>query len=180
MKPAQVPKQFLLPDLFPITPFKSGINPHYRQVAAESSAWITSFELFSRNKRVVPSLGHSELLSAHVYPCVFHSYALLFTPILLYPTIRYASQEQLRTACDFVRLIFLESFISTSQPKTQINLLFVLDEISDDQDGKGALKTGNLFLSAMENPSIESHSDNITAITKECVYLAPMFLSSHL
>ena len=99
-----VPKQVLLPDLFAVTPFKSGINPHYHQVAAESSAWITSFDILSRNRRVVSSLNHSELLAAYVYPCVFHSYELcsyLFSLIFLYPT-RYANPEQLRIACDFV------------------------------------------------------------------------------
>ncbi len=42
-----------------------------------------------------------------------------------------AGSDQFRTCCDFV------------------NLLFVIDELSDDQDGKGARHTGEVFLSAM-------------------------------
>ncbi len=43
----------------------------------------------------------------------------------------YAQYYQFRTCCDF------------------INVLFVIDEVSDDQDGKGARHTGKVFLSAM-------------------------------
>jgi hypothetical protein len=46
-------------------------------------------------------------------------------------------------------------------------LLFLLDEISDDQDGEGASHTGDLFISAMENPAFESHNNDIVAVTKE-------------
>jgi hypothetical protein len=104
MRPTQGPRQILLPDLLSATPFESGINPHYDQVAAESSAWITSLDIFSKNRRVVLSLNYGELLAAYVYPCVFiHMYSTdtYSSPSTLCP-IRYASPERLRMACDFV------------------------------------------------------------------------------
>ena len=51
--------------------------------------------------------------------------------LLVSHTYPYAGYDQLRTCCDFV------------------NLLFVVDEISDDQDGRGARATGEIFLNAM-------------------------------
>ncbi|KAH6909048.1 isoprenoid synthase domain-containing protein [Coprinopsis sp. MPI-PUGE-AT-0042] len=45
----------------------------------------------------------------------------------------YAGYEQFRTCCDFV------------------NLLFVLDEISDDQNGQDARSTGRVFVEAMKD-----------------------------
>ena len=46
-------------------------------------------------------------------------------------TYPYADYDEYRTACDF------------------LNLLFVADEMSDDQDGEGASETGNTFIRAM-------------------------------
>ena len=52
----------------------------------------------------------------------------------------YAGHEQLRTCCDFV------------------NLLFTVDEISDDQNGKDALETGTVFYRAMSDPDFDDGS----------------------
>ncbi|EIW57365.1 terpenoid synthase [Trametes versicolor FP-101664 SS1] len=49
----------------------------------------------------------------------------------------YAGYQQFRTTCDFV------------------NLLFTVDEISDDQNGKGAYETGLTFYNAMSNPAYD-------------------------
>ncbi|OCH95452.1 terpenoid synthase [Obba rivulosa] len=53
--------------------------------------------------------------------------------LLVSHTYPYAGYEQFRTCCDFV------------------NLLFVVDEVSDEQGGKDARGTGNVFLKAMCN-----------------------------
>ncbi|EIN03697.1 terpenoid synthase [Punctularia strigosozonata HHB-11173 SS5] len=53
--------------------------------------------------------------------------------LLVSHTYPYAGYEEFRTTCDFV------------------NLLFVVDEVSDDQDGEDARKTGNVFLNAMRH-----------------------------
>ncbi|KAG5645541.1 hypothetical protein DXG03_005816 [Asterophora parasitica] len=47
----------------------------------------------------------------------------------------YAGFEQFRTCCDF------------------INVLFVFDELSDEQNGEDALATGSIFLNAMKDPN---------------------------
>ncbi|KAI0649321.1 terpenoid synthase [Trametes meyenii] len=60
----------------------------------------------------------------------------------------YADYERFRTTCDFV------------------NLLFAVDEISDDQDGKGAHATGLTFYRAMSDPSFDDGSVLCT-MTKE-------------
>lgn len=62
----------------------------------------------------------------------------------------YADFEGARTCCDFV------------------NFLFVLDEISDDQDGAGARQTGDTFLKAMSDEPCDGSL--LSRITKELVF----------
>ena len=49
-----------------------------------------------------------------------------------------------------------------------MNLLFVVDELSDDQNGKDALNTGNIFLNAMLHHEWDDHSI-LSKMTKEWV-----------
>lgn len=121
-------RQFILPDLLAMTPFKGSTNPHYLAAAAESSAWINSYNVFTDRKRAFFVQGSNELLVSHTYP--------------------YAGYEQFRTCCDFV------------------NLLFVVDEVSDDQNGQDARRTGNVFLNAMRDPSWDDGSA-LAKMTKE-------------
>ena len=60
----------------------------------------------------------------------------------------YAGLEELRTACDFV------------------NWLFTVDEITDDQDGEGARKTGEVLLKAFKDPEFDDGS-RLCKMTKE-------------
>jgi hypothetical protein len=60
----------------------------------------------------------------------------------------YAGVEQLRTCCDFV------------------NLLFTIDEISDEQSGRDAAATGKVFLNAMKNDDFDD-SSVLCKMTKE-------------
>lgn len=62
----------------------------------------------------------------------------------------YAGLEQLRTCCDFV------------------NLLFTIDEISDDQNGKDATATGLVVLNAMKDDAFDDGSV-LCKMTKEYV-----------
>lgn len=78
--------QFTLPDLLAACPFKDATNPHYKEAAAESRAWINSYNVFTDRKRAFFVQGSNELLCSHVYA--------------------YAGYEQFRTCCDFVSLIF--------------------------------------------------------------------------
>lgn len=106
---------FILPDLLTLSkPFKGSTNPHYRKAAAESRAWINSYNIFTDRKRAFFIQGYNELLVSHTYP--------------------HAGHEEFRTICDFV------------------NLLFVIDEISDDQNGADARRTGEVYLNAMQYP----------------------------
>jgi hypothetical protein len=54
----------------------------------------------------------------------------------------------------------------------QVNLLFVVDELIDEQDGKDALTTGNIFLNAMDDDTWDDHSI-FSKMTKEFVPVAP-------
>ena len=65
----------------------------------------------------------------------------------------YADCERLRTTCDFV------------------NLLFTVDEISDDQDEKGAHETGLTFYNAMRDLDYDDGT-TLCKMTKEYVPLA--------
>ncbi|KAI0671543.1 terpenoid synthase [Trametes maxima] len=113
-------KQFTLPDLLAVCPLIGSTNPHYAQAAAESSAWVQSYNILSPRKLAFLLQGSSELLVSHAYP--------------------YAPYEQFRTCCDFV------------------NLLFVVDEVSDDQNGKDARRTGEVFLNVMRYPDWDDGS----------------------
>ncbi|KAF8501379.1 isoprenoid synthase domain-containing protein [Russula emetica] len=106
---------FCLPDLLSLSkPFKGSTNPHYRKAAAESRAWVNSYNIFTNRKRAFFVQGCNELLVSHTYP--------------------HAGYEEFRTICDFV------------------NLLFVVDEVSDDQNGADARQTGQVYLNAMKYP----------------------------
>jgi len=90
---------------------------------------------------------------------MFHGEKLAFfltgsNELLVSHTYPYAEYEQFRTACDFV------------------NLLFVVDEVSDDQNGKDARQTGMVYLNVMRDPAWDDGS-KLAQMTRECV---PSFL----
>lgn len=60
----------------------------------------------------------------------------------------YAEYEEFRTCCDLV------------------NLLFVIDEVSDQQSGKDARITGEVFLNVMRNPTWDDGS-KLAAMSRE-------------
>lgn len=74
--------------------------------------------------------------------------------LLVSHTYPYAEHEQFRTACDFV------------------NLLFVVDEVSDDQNGKDARKTGMVYLNVMKDPAWDDGS-KLAQMTREWVSSIP-------
>lgn len=107
--------------------------------APESSAWVSSYNLFSDRKRTDFITGSNELLVSHTYP--------------------HADYDAFRTCCDFV------------------NLLFVIDEISDDQSGKAARRTGEVYLNAMRDPEWTDGSD-LAKMTQQYA-LARFFFASY-
>ena len=70
--------------------------------------------------------------------------------LLVSHTYPYADFDQFRTCCDFV------------------NLLFVVDEVSDEQNGKDASATGLVYLNVMLNPDWDDGS-SLAKMTKESV-----------
>lgn len=52
----------------------------------------------------------------------------------------------------------------------QVNLLFIVDEVSDDQNGVDARKTGQVLAKAMKYPDWDDGS-KLAKITKEYVRL---------
>ena len=111
-------------------PLKDATNPHHKTAAAESRAWINSFEVFSDEKRAEFIAGSNELLVSHAYP--------------------FASYERFRVCCDF------------------INTLFVVDEISDVQNGTDALTTGMIYLNILKDPTWDDGS-KLAQISRESV-----------
>ncbi|KAH9928682.1 isoprenoid synthase domain-containing protein [Fomitopsis serialis] len=63
-----------------------------------------------------------------------------YNELLVSHTYPYADYEQFRTCCDFV------------------NLLFVVDEVSDEQNGADARSTGEIFLNVMRDPTWDDGS----------------------
>ncbi|KAI0806333.1 terpenoid synthase [Irpex lacteus] len=117
---SSTPRAYRLPDLHSICHWKASFNPHYDEARAASSAWVLSYNVFTGKKLEFFKQGGSELLCAWAYP--------------------YAGVEQLRTACDFV------------------NLLFTIDEISDEQSGKDAVDTGLIVLNTMKDDKYDDGS----------------------
>ena len=115
-----IPQRYTLPDLHAICKWNSAFNPHHEEAAAASTKWVQNFGFFQGKKLEFFLAGGSELLCSYVY--------------------HYTALEQLRTACDFV------------------NMLFTIDEISDEQDGVGARKTGEIVLNALRDPNFDDGS----------------------
>ena len=111
---ATTPGSFILPDLLALLPYRTPLSPHYEQAAAESSAWLSSFRGVPAHKRRFFEQRGSELLCGYAYS--------------------YADHDGLRTAMDFV------------------NLLYVYDDIGDDQGGQEASETGAVLLNALRDP----------------------------
>ncbi|KAK7044139.1 Sesquiterpene synthase 10 [Paramarasmius palmivorus] len=68
--------------------------------------------------------------------------------LLVAHTYPYAGYEEFRTCCDFV------------------NLLFVVDEVSDEQNAEDARATGQIFLDALRDPAY-NNSSKLSRITKD-------------
>ena len=60
----------------------------------------------------------------------------------------YASEERFRICCDY------------------LNLLWMIDEISDDQDELGARTTGDIFINCLRDPEYKDNSP-LAQLTKE-------------
>ncbi|KAI0346575.1 terpenoid synthase [Trametopsis cervina] len=111
---------YRLPDLHALCHWQASFNPHYEYARAGSAEWVLSYHVFTGKKLEFFKQGGSELLCAWVYP--------------------YTGPEQLRTACDFV------------------NLLFTIDEISDEQSGKDAVATGAIVLNTLKDDQYDDGS----------------------
>lgn len=58
----------VLPDLLAFCPFEGGVNPHYKTVCIESTAWMNSYNVFLGDKRSIYEQILPELLMSHIYP----------------------------------------------------------------------------------------------------------------
>ncbi len=72
--------------------------------------------------------------------------------LLVSHTCPHAGHEEFRTFCDFV------------------NLIFVIDEVSDDQNGADARETGQVYLNALRYPGWTDGSP-LARMTGECVLM---------
>jgi hypothetical protein len=145
---ASTDSYFVLPDLLSMCHLKGATNPHYEVAAAESSAWINSYNIFTDKKRAYFIQGSNELLVSHTYP--YAGYEQVRHPLSHFYCSLSSLINQFRTCCDIV------------------NLLFVVDEVSDEQNGADARATGEIFLQAMIDPDWDDGS-KLARITKEYV-----------
>ena len=130
-------RQFTLPDLHSMCPLKIANNPHYESAAAESRAWINSFQVFSEEKRAELTAGGSELLASHAYP--------------------FAPYERFRTCCDFINILFTLDEMSDVQNRegainTGMTFLNVLNDPSWDNGSKLAQITRESVISYPSSP----------------------------
>ena len=121
-------KTYTLPDLATICKWKATFNPHHDEVAAASTQWVLAFGIFEGKKLDFYREGGGETLCSYAWP--------------------YADAEKLRTACDFV------------------NLLFTIDETTDEQSADDARKTGDVVLNALKYEAFDDGSP-LCRMTKE-------------
>ncbi|VDB89812.1 unnamed protein product [Peniophora sp. CBMAI 1063] len=106
----------------------------------------------SKNPHYAPAAAESRAwLSQYMH--VFDdqeraTFALASCELLVANTYPKVPFEEFRTVCDF------------------INMLFVLDEVSDKQSGVDARKTGDVFVKALREPEWDDGSD-VSRMTKE-------------
>ncbi len=79
--------KIVLPDLAAICPFPWRVNPHFERAREESSAWVETYMVRAKSRKV-----------AFLKSCVSELLASL--------TYSYADFEQLRLCCDFLNLLF--------------------------------------------------------------------------
>jgi hypothetical protein len=123
--------QFTLPNLFACIPFSASVNPHHEPAAAESFAWVDSYNFFVDRKRAHFLASQIDLLAAYCYPS--------------------ASYDDFRTICDYT------------------NVLFVIDEISDEQDGRGALETAEICMKAFGGEKCDMSDTKLYKLVSEYV-----------
>jgi hypothetical protein len=134
------PRQFRLPDLLASCPLKDATNPYYK----EASAAMT----FLRTENGL-SLSRARMNSfVHMYTLMLVTNSFARLAILYVFVLRLLFK---RIKIDFV---------------PQVNLLFVVDEVSDDQNGMDARTTGRIFVNAMKYPKWDDGS-KLARITKE-------------
>ncbi|KAG1847828.1 terpenoid synthase [Suillus subalutaceus] len=107
-------KKIFIPDLLARWPFPRRLNQHYSKVSAESSAWLESFKAFS------PKAQHA------FDRCDFNLLGCLAFPN--------ASEEHVRSACDY------------------LNLVFVIDEYSDVSEEGEVRKQKDTVMDALRHP----------------------------
>ncbi|KAJ3730328.1 terpenoid synthase [Lentinula raphanica] len=84
---SQHPVQFILPNTLHSWPWKRKLNPNYKEVKAESQAWLESFHAFPPKAQNAFNHCDFNLLASLAYPN--------------------AAAEHLRTGCDLMNLFFV-------------------------------------------------------------------------
>ena len=124
-----------IPDFHALTPWRTSFNPHFAEAAAASSAWALSFDIFngptSQKKLEIFQKNGGALLAAYVHPT--------------------AGAEGLRTACDF------------------INLLYAIDELTDCQDTVETERTARIVIRAIQDEAYDDRTP-LACMTRRYVY----------
>lgn len=135
-----------LPDFHAISPWKTAFNPHYAEAAAASSAWVLGFNVFSgsasQEKLDIFERTGGALLAAYSNPT--------------------ADVEGLRTACDF------------------INLLYSIDELTDGQSAMETNKTAQTIIRSFQDDKYDDGTP-LCRMSKRyvCLSLARVDCLSH-
>ncbi|KAF7796368.1 hypothetical protein EIP86_007545 [Pleurotus ostreatoroseus] len=112
-----------IPDFHALTPWRTSFNPHFTEVAAASSAWALSFDIFSgptsQKKLEIFQKSGGALLAAYVHPTT--------------------GVDGLRTACDFINLLYAIDELTDCQDSVETGrtaqtvIRSVQDEAYDDE-----------------------------------------------
>lgn len=119
-------KYFILPDLILACPFRYTFNPHSKDIASASSAWINVYaeEMFGDRKS-------AEFPASHLHNITYYTYP-------------YADPERLRTCSDFIHLLFFldeasdEMNGADAQAIGDVFMSAMADEYDSLSDGPGS------------------------------------------
>ncbi|KAG1854771.1 isoprenoid synthase domain-containing protein [Suillus tomentosus] len=107
-------KKIFIPDLLARWPFPRRLNQHHSKVCAESFSWLASFKAFSPKAQQAFDRCNFSLLACLAYPI--------------------ASEEHVRSSCDFM------------------NLVFVIDEYSDVSKEDEVRQQKDVIMDALRHP----------------------------
>ncbi|KAI5122531.1 hypothetical protein M0805_005258 [Coniferiporia weirii] len=137
------PTEIKLPDMCSLCPFPCSLNPLYKQVGEESTAWISGYDILDDKTHAFFVKTNAPLMAAYIYP--------------------FATHEKFRTGSDLLGILFGMDEISDSQNGVDARLSMgchVRSLLGEPGDNSGVSRMTAAFR-ARENGAVKPAFDMI-------------------